>query len=355
MFTRTRIRTAIRTAGFLGVSGACGAFGLWACTAQNAVAILAADGSVDAFQARDAAGVPAPDVPLASERDATNLPGPDVSPAPGLDATDLPAPDAPPAPGLDAPNLPAPDVSPAPVLDAASLPALDGPPAPVLDAARAGLPFRDGFDNGIAYNWLLSASGDGPVSDGLDGTNRIATLDATNNDFTRIRTNLDGSKFIETDVLASVRFRLEQAPTATRAVRLDVRQAPNTENIFYAVGASIDSDGKITKVSIFKKVFDGVDNYTICSLKDWKPDAPIDARAWRTLTLRVRGTKAVDLTAALDGNASFSALDDCTSDLTATNGETVPNGGCLTTQTGLGLQIERGIVASFDDVLVTAP
>lgn len=355
MFTHTRIRTAIRTASLVGALGVPGAFGLWACSSHSAIAILAADASADAFRGSDDGSLPALDVPLSPGRDATDLPALDVPPEPGRDAPSLPVPDVPLAPGRDATDLPVLDVPPGPVLDTAGLPALDAPPTTALDAARSGLPFRDGFDNGVAYNWQLSVSGDGPVSDGLDGSNRIATLDATNNDFTRIKTNLDGSKFIETDVFASVRFRVEQAPSSTRTVRLNVRQAPNTENIFYAVGASVDSDGKITKVSIFKKVFDGVDNYTICSLKDWKPDTPLDAGAWRTLSLRIRGTKTVDLTAALDGNASFGALDDCTSDLTATNGDTVPNGGCLPSQTGVGLQVERGIVASFDDVLVTAP
>jgi hypothetical protein len=33
----------------------------------------------------------------------------------------------------------------------------------------------------------------------------------------------------------------------------------------------------------------------------------------------------------------------------------VPNGGCLADQAGLGIQIEYEIIASVDDVWVTAP
>jgi hypothetical protein len=47
--------------------------------------------------------------------------------------------------------------------------------------------------------------------------------------------------------------------------------------------------------------------------------------------------------------------DDCTSNLIATNGVMVKNGGCLEGQTGLGIQVEKGIKISVDDVLVTAP
>ena len=47
----------------------------------------------------------------------------------------------------------------------------------------------------------------------------------------------------------------------------------------------------------------------------------------------------------------------CSSNLQPTDAKALPvaNGGCLADQTGLGIQIDKGFVASFDNVLVTSP
>jgi hypothetical protein len=52
-----------------------------------------------------------------------------------------------------------------------------------------------------------------------------------------------------------------------------------------------------------------------------------------------------------------SYVDDCSSPLqpTAAGSATVLNAGCLANQTGLGIQVDKGIKASFDDVTVTSP
>jgi hypothetical protein len=215
--------------------------------------------------------------------------------------------------------------------------------------------FSDDFGSGYEVKWLPPASGDGHVTDTQDGSNKTVTLDSTNNDFTRLRTNLDGSYFTNTDITASMRLRIEQAPSTTSKVRLDVRQSVDTENIFYAVGATIATDGSMTKLSIFKKVGDGTGNYTICMLKEGKFATPVAMNQWRTIKLRISGTTSVQLAAYFEESEMANFVDDCVHALTSTAGETVPNGTCLPNQIGLGIQVEQGVVASVDDVVVTAP
>ena len=157
------------------------------------------------------------------------------------------------------------------------------------------------------------------------------------------------------DVFRPFLVRIEQAPTSDRTVRLDVRQAASTENIFYAVGATITNDGTMTKVGIFKKVDDGNGGYTICSLAQGKFATPVAMGGWHTLKLTISGTSSVHLTAFFEDAQMATFDDDCVSDLTSTAGNTVGNGGCLADQTGLGIQIEKGIKASVDDILVTTP
>jgi hypothetical protein len=217
--------------------------------------------------------------------------------------------------------------------------------------ALAPLAFSDNFDTGYD-NWQLSGAGDGPVKEANDGANKFVTLDSTNSEFTRLKTNLDGALFTEVDLSASMKFRIEQLPSASRAVRLDLRQASSTENIFYAVGATINTDGLITKVSIFKKVLDQTEGYTICSLAEGTLTSPVAASQWQTIALVIRGTSKVTLAAYLDDTQTASYVDDCVMSLTSTAGSTVSNGGCLTDQTALGIQVERGIIASVDDILV---
>ena len=216
--------------------------------------------------------------------------------------------------------------------------------------------FHDDFGGGYEVNWLLSTSNDGPVSDTTDGTNRIVTLDSSSNDYSRLRCNLDGAIFTNTDIIASMKVRVERAPSSDRTVRLDVRQATSTENIFYAVGATVTTDGSITRVGIYKKVDDGSGGYTICALAQGHDFAtPVAMNQWRTIKLTIAGTTSVHLAAFFEDAQMASYVDDCVSPLTSTAGNTVPNGGCLAQQTGLGIQIEKGIIASVDDVLVTAP
>ena len=215
--------------------------------------------------------------------------------------------------------------------------------------------FSVDFGGGFEVNWLLSVSNDGPVTDATDGNNEVVTLDSSSNDYTRLRCNLDGAKFTNTAITASMKVRIEQAPTSDRTVRLDVRQAASTENIFYAVGATITNDGTMTKVGIFKKVDDGNGGYTICSLAQGKFATPVAMGGWHTLKLTISGTSSVHLTAFFEDAQMATFDDDCVSDLTSTAGNTVGNGGCLADQTGLGIQIEKGIKASVDDILVTTP
>ncbi len=218
--------------------------------------------------------------------------------------------------------------------------------------------FYDGFDGTYGVNWVTSESGDGPVTDAMDGTNRIVTLDSTQSDFSRLRCNLTGDLFKEVNLTASMKVRIEQAPMSTRTVRLDVRQAAITENIFYAVAVTVATDGTMTKVSLFKKVADGAGNYTICELAAGAPFAtPVPMNEWRTIKLTIAGTTNVRLKAYFEEQTTPMATytDDCVSPLIATNGATVDNGGCLADQWGLGIQVEKGIKASADDVLVTTP
>jgi hypothetical protein len=245
--------------------------------------------------------------------------------------------------------------------DAASVdaPARDGAPGATdaLDSPpSAATLFKDGFEGGFEVNWLLSDSADGPVSNAKDGANPIVTLDSTATDFSRLRCNLSGDKFSTVDITASMRVRIDEAPSSTRTVRLDVRQDDVTENIFYAVGASVSVEGAITRVAIFKKVPDGLGNYTICELASGPRLAtPIAMGEWRTIKLKVSGTSTVQLTAFFEDLQVATYTDDCSSKLTATDDTTVANGGCLADQTALGIQVEKGLKASVDDVLVTAP
>jgi hypothetical protein len=216
--------------------------------------------------------------------------------------------------------------------------------------------FSDGFDGGYEVNWLLSDSSDGPVTNARDGANAIVTLDSSQTDYTRIRCNLSGDLFTATNITASMRLRIEDPPSSTRTVRLDVRQSAATANIFYAVGAVVATDGTITQVSIFKKVPDGSGNYTICEVASGEPFAtPIAMNQWRRIKLTISGTSSVHLAAFFEDLQVATFNDDCTSPLLATNGMPVANGGCLADQTALGIQVEKGLIASVDDVLVTTP
>jgi hypothetical protein len=214
--------------------------------------------------------------------------------------------------------------------------------------------FSDNFSSGYGYRWAATGSDDGPVADATDNGNAIAVLDSSATSYARLCCNLDGTLFGNVDITASLRFRVDQTPSSSRSVRLDVRQAEQTQNIFYAVGATVSKDGVMTKVSIFKKVAQDPTNYTICSLAEAKLATPVPIGDWHALKLAVRGDTSVRLTAFFDDTEMASAVDDCRSDLTSTAGETVANGGCLADQTGLGIQVESGLKASVDDVLVTA-
>lgn len=233
----------------------------------------------------------------------------------------------------------------------ASRDALDG------SANGPGVLFYDGFDDGFAAKWSSSESSDGPVTDATDGSNKIATLDATQTENARLRCNLDGSYFTDINISASMKVRIDHAPTSTRTVRLDVRQASSTVNIFYAVGVTVAAnDGTMTKVSIIKKVADGAGNYTECELAAGTPFVSAVAMGnWRTIKLTIAGDTSVKLTASFEGTTMATFTDDCSSPLTSTNNATVKNGGCLSGQTALGIQVEKGLKASVDDVLVTAP
>jgi len=232
---------------------------------------------------------------------------------------------------------------------------VDGP-TDSLDGGGSGRTlFYDGFDNGYAHYWSTSESSDGPVTDNTEGANKFASFDSSQADYTRLRCNLDGALFTDINISASMRFRIDRAPTSTRTIRLDVRQASSTANIFYAVGATVTIDGTISRVSLFKKVSDGLGDYTECELAPgptYSPSLPMGD--WRNIKLTISGQTNVKLTAFLDGIAVATYTDDCSSTLTATNGEAAPNGGCVPGQTGLGIQVEKGIKASVDDVLVTA-
>ncbi len=223
----------------------------------------------------------------------------------------------------------------------------------------ASLPFSDDFSLGYAHTWQ-TASGDGPVADATDGGNAIAVLDASDNDFSRLRCNTGGDHYTAEDLTASMRVRIERAPTSSRTVRLDVRQSATSQNIFYAAGATVDKrDGSITDVGIYKKVDDGTGtkSYTICALETAALAQTIPVGRWFTLKLAVSGSTSVHLVAAIDYLGTTQVVthdDDCTSPLASTANDKVPNGGCLNGQAGLGIQVEGGIKASVDDVLVEA-
>jgi hypothetical protein len=225
--------------------------------------------------------------------------------------------------------------------------------------ATGTLPFSDDFSLGYANVWQTSP-GDGPVADATDGGNAIVVLDASANDFSRLRCNAGGDKYTAEDLSASMRVRIERAPTSSRTVRLDVRQSATSQNIFYAVGATVNKkDGLITDVGIYKKVDDGTGtkNYTMCDLATASLASPIPVGTWFTVKLTISGTTSVHLAAsveALGASQTVSYIDDCVSPLTSTADDKVPNGGCLDGQAGLGIQVEGGITASVDDVRVEA-
>lgn len=303
----------------------------------------------DANQIPDAGPVGEPDLPPSSDL----RPSPDLPASPDLAVQ----PDLPMSPDLPVP----PDLTGEPVAD---LVQADRTNADRRADVRPDLPdggsgvrtlFYDGFDDGYAHNWSTSESSDGPITDATDGSNKLATFDSTQADYTRLRCNLDGSFFTDIDISASMKIRIDRAPASTRTVRLDVRQASSTANIFYAVGATVNTAGAIARVSIFKKVSDGMGDYTECELAPGPAYSPaLPMGDWRTIKLTISGSTTTKMTAFLDGNAVATFTDDCTSPITATNGQIVANGGCLVGLTGLGIQVEKGIKASVDDVLVTA-
>jgi hypothetical protein len=316
--------------------------GLAACSTRQAIVILVTDSAVVEGPGLDASAQPPIDASVATTDASLDVP------VPISDTRDA-SPDTP-ADWWDAP-----EVSSDRPIDRASDPIVDGVTSAIDASGRIGTLFADGFDDGLAANWLAPSSSDGPATDALDGTNHVVTLDSTSNGFSRIRSNLTGDKFTEVDITGSMRFRVLQPSTSTRAVRLDLRQALDTENIFYAVGATINNDGQLTKVGVFKKVSDGAGNYTICQLADGALETPLASSEWQTIALGISGTTSVKLVAYLNGVQTATATDDCTSDLLSTEKADVPNGGCLSAQTGVGIQVERGLIASVDDVEITAP
>jgi hypothetical protein len=346
---------------------ACGGLSLSqiGCTSQTAIVIVTRDAggpTGDSFSARPEIALPdaQPQLDLLAGADALSLldviAGADtpslldvVSASDSMRLSDVPAPSD---------TLVPPETPP----DAMLADAHGHETMPEVASTRDTLPagpvtlFSDGFSGGYEVNWLLSDPSDGPVTDTRDGTNAIVTLDASQDDYTRIQCNLSGDKFTAQDLTASMRLRIEQAPSSTRTVRLDVRQSATTANIFYAVGVVVASDGTITNVSIFKKVPDLVGNYTICELATGPMFAtPIAMNQWRRIKLTISGTSSVRLVAFFEDLQVATFTDDCTSPLTATNGVSVANAGCLADQTGLGIQVEKGLKASVDDVLVTGP
>jgi hypothetical protein len=338
-----------------------------ACTSQNAVVLLLpTDGATEAATAVDTGGSAAidtqADLPLGPLPDSEPDQRPDAQPDAEPDVLPDTQPDSPPDRQPDTQRDARPDAAPDAQPDTQPDTRPDTQPDARPDTqpdARPDTPtnllFSDDFSGGWEVHWLLSVSNDGPVSNGMDGSDRIAVLDATANDYSRLRCNLNGEIFTNADLVASMKLRIEKAPSTTRTVRLDVRQASDTENVFYAVGATIADDGSITKVGIFKKVDDGLGGYTICSLAQDQFATPVAMGQWRTIKLAISGTTSVRLAAYFEDAQVATYYDDCVSDLTATDGTTVPNGGCLTdqSQTGLGIQVEKGIKASVDDVLVT--
>lgn len=226
------------------------------------------------------------------------------------------------------------------------------------DTGTSKTVFSDAFDQGYEANWTWT-SGDGPATDTKDGSNAIVSLDATSNDFSRLHCNSGGDKFTAQNVTASMRVRIEAQPSSSsRLARLDVRQPSGSENIFYAVGAVVSpDDGSVTKVGLYKKVAVVPDsgNYTLCQLARTSLSPAIAMGTWLSLAIKVQDAgNGVHLDSYVNGQPIVSYDDDCQKQLEATNGQTVNNGGCLNGNTGLGIQIEGGIEASVDDVLVVA-
>lgn len=221
------------------------------------------------------------------------------------------------------------------------------------------LPFSDEFSQGYAHYWQTT-SGDGPITDAIDGGNAIVVLDASANDFSRLRCNTGGEQYTAQDLTASLRVRIDRAPSSSRTVRLDVRQSATSQNIFYAVGATVNKkDGLVTDIGIYKKVDDGTGtkNYTLCDLTTATLAQTIPMGTWFTLKLAISGSTSAHLLATIDSLGATQTLtyqDDCSSPLTSTADDKVPNGGCLDGQAGLGIQVEGGIKASVDDVRVEA-
>jgi hypothetical protein len=230
---------------------------------------------------------------------------------------------------------------------------------------QVDLPFHDDFSSGFELNWAP------PLGDALvtsDIPNSAVSLNTTNSsgpDFSRLSVLVNNA----VNVSASMTFRIDSAPSSGRMVRLTVRQSPTTVNIFYAVGATIESlTGAITKVGIFKKVAyvdsSGKTNYTICALTNPNnPNAeklatPVAIGQWRTIKLVISetssasGTPSVSLTAYFETKMMVTVTDDCSSDLVPTGASppTVPNGGCLADQTAVGIQVDKGMKASVDQV-----
>lgn len=226
----------------------------------------------------------------------------------------------------------------------------------VLDGG-ATLLFFDSFDNGFAAKWSRVSASDGPIANALDGANSMVTLAGSDGSDSRLACNLDGEFFASTDISASMKVRIDGAPKSTRVVRLTVRQSSVTANIFYAVGVTVDTDGSMTKVSVFKKVPDNDNSYAeVEAAQSPKFAAPIPMGTWASMRLAINGTTNVTITATFEGQPGVSYTDDCKSDLRATDGKTiVRNGGCLLGQTGLGIDVEKSIMASVDDVFVTTP
>jgi hypothetical protein len=322
---------------------------LLACSSQTAIAIRTLDGAATSTATTDGASTANADAPVAPDADAALGPSADAPPTSTTTST---------ATATTTTTATA-------TATATSTPDAGNTPDPDANTLPLVLPFSDTFDNGYD-NWVSEVIGGNadplpiPMS---DATNSWLTLDSTASAFSRIHTK---SQLPTTNLSASVRFRIETAPTSTRMVRLDVRQSSDSPNLFYAVGANVGKDGAVTKIGLFKKVPDPSTpgTNTICSLPD--PNAAninsIPINQWVTIKITVSGTSPTHLSAYYvdtvvgSDNLMASYTDDCTSPLqpTAAGSAMVPNATCLTNQTGLGIQVDRGIKASFDDVLVTS-
>jgi hypothetical protein len=221
------------------------------------------------------------------------------------------------------------------------------------------LPFHDDFSSGFELNWAPPIGDALATSDIAHGTVSLDTTDPNGPDFSRLSVLVNNA----TNVSASMTFRIDSPPSSGRMVRLAVRQSPSTVNVFYAVGATIESGtGAITKVGIFKKVpyldSSGKTAYTICALTDPNnPNAeklatPVAISQWRTIKLAISGVSPVSLTASYETKVMVTATDDCTSPLVPTGSSppSVPNGGCFADQTAIGIQVDKGMKASVDQV-----